>query len=131
MVAHLLVVVVVAQAATPSPRLELEQSLVQLEAQSRRSHIIQILGGVTLLATGLVGATRNVFTAIQRWYEYQSLLHLPEGDRGVKEMEGAIVVSWIVTGALTGMTAILFGIGFWANPADELGRVRADLKSTP
>jgi hypothetical protein len=49
MVAHLLVVVVVAQAATPSPRLELEQRLVQLEAQSRRSHIIQILGGVTLL----------------------------------------------------------------------------------
>jgi len=131
MVAHVLAALVFSQDAMPSRRPELEQRLAQLENQSRTSRTFRTLGVITLVGTGVAREIKAVFEAVQRWHEYQALRYEPSGERGFREMEGALIVSWIVTGALAGMTAILFGIGFSSNPGDELTRVKDELKTAP
>lgn len=131
MVAHVLAALVLSQDAAPSRRPELEQRLAQLETQSRTSRTFRTLGIITLVGTGVARELKSVFAAVQRWHEYQALRYEPSGDRGFRELQGALIVSWIVTGALAGMTAILFGIGFSSDPGDELTRARDELKATP
>ncbi|MDP1922713.1 MAG: hypothetical protein Q8L14_41105 [Myxococcales bacterium] len=131
MIAHVLAALVLSQDASAGRRLELEQRLVQLETQSRTSRTFRTLGIVTLVGTGVARELKGVFAAVQRWHEYQALRYEPSGERGFREMEGALIISWIVTGALAGMTAILFGIGFSSDPGDEVARVRDELKTTP
>lgn len=129
MLARVLTALVLTQEA--NPRLVLEQRLVALDQQAARARTLQTLGIVTLIGVGVSREVRNVFAAVQHFETYRALTGDPAGDRGYRQMQDALVVSWIVTAALAAATTLFFVIGFTSDPSDERSRVADELQSLP
>ncbi|MER2565166.1 MAG: hypothetical protein ABTQ32_30860 [Myxococcaceae bacterium] len=129
MLASVLTAMVLTQEATP--RLSFEQRLRDLDQQAASARTLRTLGIVTLVGVGVSREVRNVFAAVQHFETYRALTGDPAGDRGYRQMQDALVVSWIVTAALAAATTLFFVIGFASDPADERARVVDELKSLP
>ena len=129
MLARVLTALVLTQEATP--RLVLEQRLSALDDQAARARTLRTLGIVTLVGVGVSREVRNVFAAVQHFETFRALTGDPSGDRGHRQMQDALVVSWIVTAALAAASTLFFVIGFASDPSDERARVADELQSRP
>lgn len=129
MLVRVLTALVLTQEATP--RLVLEQRLSALDQQAARARTLRTLGIITLVGVGVSREVRNVFAAVQHFETYRALTGDPSGDRGYRQMQDALVVSWLVTAALAAATTLFFVIGFASDPSEERAHVVDQLQSLP
>lgn len=131
MIAGALLAVLLAQPTLTPERQALEEKIARLEDQAKRAKTLRTFGLVTLVGAGVARETRSVFAGLQQWSLYLALKYDEAGERGYRQLADAQVVAWIVTASLVAATALFFGLGFGADPRDELDEARKALAALP